>query len=395
MESVCATTSCLFVDITENRRLWNALQPQLSAIGYGKIRAVSKKTGAVIQSAVIGAGQVATQHLACISRLPGVRLAVCDLSRALAESAADRYGANAWYTDHTRMLSELKPDIVHITTPPSSHFRLAKDCLNADAHVFVEKPATARFEEFAELQLLAQTKRRLLIEDYNYLYNGPVRRLLDSVKAGELGAVVHVEALLCLNILDKTNPFSDPNLRHPALDLEGGAIADFLPHLASLVYFFGGKACSVRTVWEKRKVDSPLPYDEFRATVRMEHATATLLFSAHSQPDSFRLSVFGSRGRAVADIWENRLTRAWLRPVAKPLIPFYNALEEAKVLRRSAFKLLWQKLGSGPGTFEGLWVLTASLYDSLASGTPPLFSLEDTMEVNRLVHELKQERNRF
>ncbi|PYS44183.1 MAG: gfo/Idh/MocA family oxidoreductase, partial [Acidobacteria bacterium] len=81
-----------------------------------------------MQSAVIGAGQVATQHLACISRLPGVRLAaVCDLSRALAESAADRYGANAWYTDHTRMLSELKPDIVHITTPPSSRFRLAKD----------------------------------------------------------------------------------------------------------------------------------------------------------------------------------------------------------------------------------------------------------------------------
>src|SRR5436309_653648 len=107
-----------------------------------------------------------------------------------------------------------------------------------------------------------------------------------------------------------------------ALGVETGYCSYY--DLASLVYFCGCKACSVRTAWEKPNADSPLPYDEFRATLRMERATATLLFSAHSQPDAFRLSVFGSRGRAVADIWENRLTRALMRPVAKPLIPFFN-----------------------------------------------------------------------
>lgn len=350
----------------------------------------------MIQSAVIGAGKVAQQHLACLSTLPGVRLAgVCDLSRSLAESAADRFGIKAWFTDHARMLAEVRPDVVHITTPAASHFRLAQDCLNAGAHVFLEKPATACFEEFTALQALAEARGKLLIEDYNYLYNEPVRRLLDWVKQGVLGDVVHAEVLLCLNILEEDNPFVDPNVRHPALDLNGGAIADFLPHLASLAYFFCGSVHSVSTLWEKRTLSSPLPYDEFRAVLRGSRATGVLIFSANSQPDVFRVTVFGSLARASADIYENRLTRSSMRPVPKPLIPFYNAIEEAKVIRRSAWKLLWGKISGGPGTYHGLWTLIRHVYESVAAGSPPPLLPIDLLEVNRLVDGLKKEGNKI
>ena len=350
----------------------------------------------MIQSAVIGAGQVAQQHLACLSTLPGVQLAgVCDLSRSVAEAAAERFGIKAWFTDHARMLAEVRPDVVHITTPPASHFRLAQDCLNAGAHVFLEKPATANFEEFAVLQALAEARGKLLIEDYNYLYNDPVRRLMDWVNQGVLGSVAHVEVLMCLNILEKDDPFVDPNVRHPALDLCGGAIADFLPHLASLAYSFCGTVSSVRTVWEKRTLSSPLPYDEFRAVLRGSRATGALIFSANSQPDVFRATVFGSLGRATADIFENRLTRTSMRPGPKPLIPLYNALDEAKLLRRSAWKLLWGKLSGGPGAYEGLWALSRQFYASILSGAPPPISPGDMLEVNRQIHDLKKEENRF
>ena len=184
----------------------------------------------MIQAAIIGAGRVAQQHLACLAGLPGVRLVgVCDLSRSMAESAAERFGVNNWYTDHNRMLREARPGVVHITTPPASHYRLAQDCLNAGAHVFLEKPATVHFEEFAILRALAEEKGKRLIEDYNYLFNEPVLRLLNWVNAGELGDVVHVEVLLCLNVLDKDYPAVDPNIRNPVLDLTGGVIADNMP----------------------------------------------------------------------------------------------------------------------------------------------------------------------
>ena len=312
----------------------------------------------------------------------------------MAEFAADRYGADGWFTDHRRMLSEARPDIVHITTPPASHFRLAQDSLNAGAHVFIEKPATVHLHEFTALRALAEEKGRRLIEDYNYLYNEPVRGLLGWVKSGELGEVVHVEVLMCLNILDKDYPAVDPNVHNPVLDLAGGVIADFLPHLAALTYSFCGPVQSVRTLWDKRTPSSPLPYDELRAVVRGARATATLVFSAHAQPDAFRLTVHGSRGRATADIFENRLTRATLRDVPKPLIPLFNALDEARVIRRSAWRLLWRKLSGGPGAYEGLWQLIRHVYESVSADLPSPISLEDMGEVNRLVDELKKEGNR-
>lgn len=350
----------------------------------------------MIRSAVIGAGRVAQQHMACLASLPTVQLVgVCDLSRALAESAADRFGVPAWFTDHRRMLAEARPEVVHITTPAASHFRLAQDCLNADVHVFLEKPATVHFEEFIALKALAETRNRMLVEDYNYLYNEPVRRLLEEVKQGVLGDLVHVEVFLCLNVLDKDYPAVDPNVRSPVLDLTGGVIADFLPHLASLAHAFCGTALSVRTLWEKRTLSSPLPFDEFRALVRGSRASATLAFSAHAQPDAFRITVFGTRARATADIYENRLTRASLRPGPKPLIPLFNALDEAAITRRSAWRLLWRKLGSGPGAYDGLWLLVQRVYESLEAATPPPISFADMFEVNRLVDELKKEGNRL
>jgi predicted dehydrogenase len=346
----------------------------------------------VIRSAVIGAGRVAQQHLACVASLPQAELVgVCDLSPALAESAAERFGARASFTDPARMLAETRPDVVHITTPVASHFRLAHECLDAGAHVFLEKPATVRLEELVALLSLAEEKRRILVEDYNYLYNEPVRRLRQWVDEGALGEVVHADVLLCLNVLDKDYPAMDANLRSPVLDLPGGVIADFLPHLASLAHAFCGPASTVRTLWDKRNASSPLPYDEFRAVIRGARASASLAFSAHAQPDSFRITVLGTRARATADIFENRATRAWLRPVAKPLVPLLNALDEARATRRSAWKLLWRKLGSGPGSYDGLWFLVRNVYEALAAGKPPPVTPGDMLEVNRLVDELKKD----
>jgi predicted dehydrogenase len=110
-----------------------------------------------VKAAVIGAGQIARQHLTCLKTLPGVELAaVCDLSPATAEAAAERYRIQAWFTDHRAMLEKTRPDVVHVTTPPTSHFRLAMDAFDAGAHVIVEKPATSSLEELKALVRRAQ-----------------------------------------------------------------------------------------------------------------------------------------------------------------------------------------------------------------------------------------------
>src|SRR5215831_8210555 len=98
----------------------------------------SERAGAkvTLRAALIGAGKIAAEHLACLREMPGVEIAaVCDRSKILAEVAASRFGAGGWYDDHRHMLSEVQPDVVHVTTPAKSHATIAGDALNAGAHV--------------------------------------------------------------------------------------------------------------------------------------------------------------------------------------------------------------------------------------------------------------------
>jgi predicted dehydrogenase len=345
-----------------------------------------------VRTALIGAGQIARHHLACLRTLPGVELAaICDLSPAAAEAAAERYGARAWFTDHRAMLETARPDVVHVTTPPTSHFGPVIDSFNAGAHVIVEKPATPTFEELETLVQRAREAGRYLIEDYNYLFNQAPQEILRRIKSGEFGAVTHVEVLICLDIL-VPDGFADPNSPHPALTLAGGAIADFLPHSASLAHLFVGPYRTTQTVWTKRK-SSVLPFDEFRALVDAERGTAVLGFSSNSRPDAFWLRVYGERMQATANLFETRLTFDGPRNVPKPLRPFVSGLEEGKTIRRAALATLLRKF-KGPGAYEGLWELVARTYRALADGSALPVTASHVLEVNRMIEALKPKEQR-
>ncbi|WP_435011786.1 Gfo/Idh/MocA family protein (plasmid) [Tundrisphaera lichenicola] len=341
-----------------------------------------------MKAALIGAGHIARQHLACLRELPNVELAgVCDLSRAMAESAAERYGVAGWYTDHRAMLDQVRPDVVHVTTPPTSHYPLAMDALDAGAHVILEKPATVTFEQLEGLIAHAKDRGKSLVEDYNYLYNGATRKILDLIDLGEFGEVTHVEVFLCLDIAGEGSAFADPNAPHPCLSMPGGAIADFLTHLACLSHKFIGPHRKVSTSWSKRS-EGPLPWDELRALVVADRGTASLNFSAHSQPDAFWLRVYGTKMQATADLFETRLSIRRVRGGPKPLRPLFNSLDEAKAVRGSAYGTLRRKLDGGPGAYEGLWALLGETYRALGSGREPEISPRQVVEVNRLVADL-------
>ena len=159
-----------------------------------------------MKAALIGAGQIARQHLACIKSLPGVELAaVCDLSAATAEAVAERSGASRWFTDHKAMLETVRPDVVHITTPPQGHFPLAKQCLEAGCHVYLEKPFTVTADETEELVQLATRADLKLTAGHNLQFTLEMLEMRTLVAAGFLGgAPVHLESHFPYGLDDTT-----------------------------------------------------------------------------------------------------------------------------------------------------------------------------------------------
>jgi predicted dehydrogenase len=316
---------------------------------------------------------------------------VCDLSPAVAESVAERFGVPGRYTDHREMLGAVAPDVVHVTTPPGAHFAVAMDALRAGAHVVVEKPIVAGDGSLEELLDEAERRGRHAIENYNYVFNPQTRRIRSLIAGGELGRLVHVEVDLAVDVLGEGSPFADRNRPHPVLGLPGGVVADFLPHLASLTYFLIGEHRGVSTVWSRRCHDSPLEVDDLRALVEGERATASLSFSAASQPDGFWLRVHGTRMRVEANLFEPRLTTERVRGVPPPLFPVLNGLGEMAAIARAAAGGLWGKLSGAPGAYAGLWELVGRTYGAIASGAAPPVTPADVRAVNRLVADLTAE----
>jgi predicted dehydrogenase len=193
--------------------------------------------------------------------------------------------------------------------------------------------------------------------------------------------------MICLDILGPSG-FADPNSPHPCLALDGGAIADFLPHLASLAHVFVGAHRRAHAIWSKRK-PSILPYDEFRAVVEADRGTAALAFSAGAQPDAFWLRVYGERMQATANLFTTRVTFDRLRSGPKPLQPLLNGFDESRMVRSAAVGTLLRKFQGGPGVYEGLFELLARTYRALADEGPLPVSAQQILDVNRLVDALK------
>src|SRR5262245_21794658 len=118
--------------------------------------------------AIIGCGKIADQHAHQIRRVRGNRLvAVCDRENLMADQLAERFQAGRSFGDVDSLLKETSPDVVHITTPPQSHFELTRKCLSAGCHVYVEKPFSVNYAEARSMVALAEQKNLKLTAGHN------------------------------------------------------------------------------------------------------------------------------------------------------------------------------------------------------------------------------------
>ena len=335
---------------------------------------------------LIGCGAIAREHLAVVAELNNIEIvAVCDISAARAEAAAERFGVARSYTEHRRLISELRPDLVHITTPPASHFPIAKDCLAAGLNVFCEKPMTVQYQDFCELKQLAQEKNCVLMENQQNRYHSSLLRIQELIDSGELGDVLEAQIFLSLNITSEGSPYIDQNAPHFGMTLSGGVIGDFLPHIAYLVYMFTGKIFDVRTTWSKHKTNSPLPADEFRGMVKGEQATAYVSFSGNALPDGFLVRVVGTRMRVEANLFEPPKFVVKRARSGEPAIgTLIDGISESRQVLAGSIRGFLRKLG-GTSSYDGLKEMISRTYRAIELREPQPIPLSEIDEIAQLV----------
>jgi predicted dehydrogenase len=123
-------------------------------------------------------------------------------------------------------------DAVVVATPPASHFQIARDCLQHNRHVLVEKPLTLNSQHAEELIETAKARGLTLMVGHTFEYNPAVRALKEIIQSGDLGRVYYVDAVR-VNL----------GLFQPDLDV----LWDLAPHdLSILRYILGRDPISIR-----------------------------------------------------------------------------------------------------------------------------------------------------
>jgi predicted dehydrogenase len=121
-------------------------------------------------------------------------VAVADLrSDRLAHIRARYPGVQV--TDDFQDLFSMSLDAVVVATPPPTHFRIARDCLEQGLHVLVEKPLTLNSRDSLELIEIAERRNLTLMVGHTFLYNAAVRTLKKLIETGELGQIHYIDAV--------------------------------------------------------------------------------------------------------------------------------------------------------------------------------------------------------
>ena len=145
----------------------------------------------MLRIAYVGNGKSTNRyHLPFATKVEGI---VVSKIFARSEPKWDKLEGTEYVQDIESIWSDETLDLVVITTPPASHFELAKEALMRGKNVLLEKPFCETSEQARELFRLAEEKG-LFLECYqNRRYDSDFLTVQKVIESGKLGDILEVE----------------------------------------------------------------------------------------------------------------------------------------------------------------------------------------------------------
>lgn len=244
--------------------------------------------------AVIGAGaNVFNMHEPAI-RSRGVQVVgVADINLASAEARAEELGCPA-FADHRELLEQTRPEAVAVLVPHPFHAAITIDCLQAGAHVLVEKPIADEVAEADRMIATARAVNRLLAVNLQHRTRGEIALAKRLIQEGRLGEIqrVHMTA-----IWTRTGRYYQlAGWRGTWRGEGGGVLMNQSPHSLDLVCYLAGLPGRV-VAWNRTVYHAIETEDTSMAMLEWPNgALGTLFASTAHMGEPEHLQIAGTRG---------------------------------------------------------------------------------------------------
>lgn len=333
----------------------------------------------MLKAAIVGCGKIADAHASQIRRLKGSEIVgVCDTEPLMARQLGERFHVKGHYTDFRELLDDARPEVVHITTPPDSHYKIANICLERGCHVYVEKPFTLNEGEARRLVALADEKKLKLTVGHDGQFSHVAKRMRALVQGGYLGGdPVHMESYYCYELGDSSYAralLSDKQhwvrrlpgmLLHNTISHGIARIAEFMATDSPKVIAHGYVSPLLRRMGENEIID------ELRVIIsEEERTTAYFTFSSQMRPSLHQFRLYGPTNSVIVDYDQETLIKLrgtrFKSYLEKFLPPVHFAGQYFGNLTKNAQKFLARDFHMTAGMYH----LIESFYQSIIHGTP-------------------------
>lgn len=170
-------------------------------------------------------------------------VAVCDVNEAKLEQYRHRRPEVATFTDYREMLAGADLDLVVISSPNFAHAEQAVTCLDADKHVFLEKPmGISRAECDRILEAWKRSGKNLGI-DFEIRVSPCAERLAELIEGGEYGELRRIEYLHHQGAWLENTTRDSWRIRP---ERAGGHLLECTIHYIDIMRRFGGEVVSVQ-----------------------------------------------------------------------------------------------------------------------------------------------------
>jgi len=332
----------------------------------------------MLRVALVGCGKIADAHASQIKRIHSCEIvAVCDREPMMARQLYERFPVKAYYSDLELLLRECSPDVVHITTPPESHFKLAKQCLEAGSHVYVEKPFTLFEHEALELINLATERGLKITAGHDDQFSHVARRMRALTQKGFLGkGPVHMESYYSYELADTGYAGAllgdkqhwvrrlPGKLLHNIISHGIARIAEFLMSDSPTVIVHGFTSEFLRSRGETEIID------ELRVIISEEGgATAYFTFSSQMRPSLHVFRIYGDRNGLMLDQDQETLIKLRGKRYKSYVEKFVPPVTLAKQYLGNLRTNLGYFLGRDFQMKSGMKTLIESFYQSIELST--------------------------
>jgi predicted dehydrogenase len=348
----------------------------------------------MLKVAIVGCGKIADAHASQILRVGGCEIVgVCDREPLMAKQLYDRFPVKRYFADLGDLLSDARPDVVHITTPAESHLDIARFCLEHGCHVYVEKPFTLYAGQAQELVDLAEEKGLKLTVGHSDQFSHVARRMRALVESGYLGGpAVHMESYYGYDLGDPSYARALlGDKRHWVRRLPGkllqniishgiARIAEFLTSDAPLVIAHGFVSPLLKGINESEIVD------ELRIIIcEEERTTAYFTFSSQMRPSIHEFRIYGPKNGLLLDQDHEILIRLrgekfksyadkFIPPVSFAKQHLGNLVENVRLFLARDFHM-----------DSGMKYLIESFYRSIRQGAPVPISYREILLTSRIM----------